>query len=82
MAFRDTPLPQIGADQPSVCDHAPRVLRFQPDDRLPPSGTVITRRYKGGVVQVKVLVVAKAVTGSHCSACGRLISGFQRVRSG
>jgi hypothetical protein len=32
-----------------------RSLRFQPDDRLPPPGPVITRRYKGEVLQVKVL---------------------------
>ena len=52
------------------------------DDRLPPPGSVITRKYKGGTVQVKVLphgfeyagavygslsAVAKAVTGSHCN---------------
>lgn len=52
------------------------------DDRLPPPGTVLTRKYKGGAVQVKVLAngfeyigavygsfsaVAKAVTGSHCN---------------
>jgi hypothetical protein len=52
------------------------------DDRLPPPGSVLTRKYKGGVVQVKVLpagfeyegqvyrslsAVAKAVTGSHCN---------------
>ena len=52
------------------------------DDRLPPPGSLITRPYKGGVVQVKVLrdgfvyagavypslsAVAKAVTGSHCN---------------
>jgi hypothetical protein len=52
------------------------------DDRLPPPGTVLTRKYKGGTVQVKVLAqgfeydgevygslsaVAKAVTGSHCN---------------
>jgi len=52
------------------------------DDRLPPPGTVLTRKYKGVSVQVKVLAqgfeydgevygslsaVAKAVTGSHCS---------------
>src|SRR5262245_1198534 len=59
-----------------------RVLRFQPDERLPPPGTVITRKYKGEVLQVKVLphgfeyegevftslsAVARAVTGSHCN---------------
>lgn len=52
------------------------------DDRLPPPGSVLTRAYKGGSVQVKVLTggfeyagqiygslsaVAKAVTGSHCN---------------
>jgi Protein of unknown function (DUF2924) len=59
-----------------------RPLRFQPDGRLPPPGTVITRRYKGETLHVKVLphgfehegkvhgslsAVAKAVTGSHCN---------------
>jgi hypothetical protein len=59
-----------------------RTVRFQLDDRLPPPGTVITRKYKGEVLQVKVLpsgfefegevygslsAVAKAVTGSHCN---------------
>jgi hypothetical protein len=56
--------------------------RERQDDRLPPPGTVLTRKYKGGTVQVKVLAsgfeydgevygslsaVAKAVTGSHCN---------------
>ena len=52
------------------------------DDRIPAHGTVITRKYKGETLQVKVLVdgfeydgetfsslsaVAKAITGSHCN---------------
>jgi len=52
------------------------------DRRLPPAGSVITRKYKKGMIQVKVLddgfefegesyaslsAVAKAVTGSHCN---------------
>src|SRR5207302_10400115 len=52
------------------------------DDRLPPPGTILTRRYKGAVLEVKILVegfeydgqvypslsaVAKAITGSHCN---------------
>jgi hypothetical protein len=56
--------------------------RCEADGRLPPPGTIITRKYKGGMVQVKVLAdgfeyagevyrslsaVAKAVTGSHCN---------------
>jgi hypothetical protein len=59
-----------------------RTLRFQQDDRLPPPGTVLTRKYKGATLQVKVLpsgfeyegqvygslsAVARAVTGSHCN---------------
>jgi hypothetical protein len=59
-----------------------RVLPYRPGGRLPPSGTILTRPYKGDVVQVKVLdhgfeyqgevyrslsAVAKAVTGSHCN---------------
>jgi hypothetical protein len=53
-----------------------------PDGRLPPPGTVLSRPYKGGTVQVQVLAngfeyrgevfrslsaVARAVTGSHCN---------------
>jgi hypothetical protein len=52
------------------------------DDRLPSAGTVLTRPYKGQVLQVQVLsdgfeydgqvypslsAVAKAITGSHCN---------------
>lgn len=59
-----------------------RAFTTRSDDRLPPPGTVITRPYKGEVLQVKVLpggfeydgavygslsAVAKAITGSHCN---------------
>jgi hypothetical protein len=59
-----------------------RELRHEADDRLPPPGTVIARKYKGDVLQIKVLAdgfeyggerygslsaVAKAITGSHCN---------------
>lgn len=52
------------------------------DDRLPPPGTIITRKYKGEVLQVRVRpdgfeyggqvyaslsAVSKAVTGTHCN---------------
>ena len=79
--LRMNPPPMKAA--PPVEDDAPvRVLKFQTDDRLPPPGTVITRKYKGEVLQVKVLphgfeydgevyaslsAVAKAITGSHCN---------------
>jgi hypothetical protein len=57
-------------------------LRVKGDDRLPLPGTVITRKYKGETLHVKVLphgfefegevfkslsAVAKAITGSHCN---------------
>ena len=57
-------------------------LPAKPDQRLPPPGTVLTRRYKGEMLQVLVLqqgfeyrsqvfkslsAVAKAITGSHCN---------------
>jgi len=59
-----------------------KTLRFKADDRLPPPGTVLTRKYKGETLQVLVLAdgfeyagevyaslsaVAKAITGSHCN---------------
>ncbi len=59
-----------------------RDVRFEADNRLPPPGTVITRKYKGETLQVTVLTdgfeydgevygslsaVAKAITGSHCN---------------
>ena len=58
------------------------MLGDKTDDRLPLPGTILTREYKGGVVQVQVLqsgfeyqgevykslsAVAKAITGSHCN---------------
>jgi hypothetical protein len=57
-------------------------LRLRADDRLPPPGTVLTRRYKGETLQIKVLprgfefqgelykslsAVARAITGQHCN---------------
>src|SRR5262249_27960025 len=71
-----------GARTPGEAKREERVLKFQADDRLPPPGTVITRKYKGEVLQVKVLAdgfehdgrvfpslsaVARHVTGSHCN---------------
>ena len=63
-------------------ESAVRVLPVAADDRLPPPGTVIARKYKGRTLQVKVRpdgfeyegevhaslsAVAKAITGSHCN---------------
>src|SRR5262249_19547728 len=59
-----------------------KAVRFQADERLPPPGSVIARRYKGEDLQVQVLAegfafegevyaslsaVARAITGSHCN---------------
>jgi Protein of unknown function (DUF2924) len=78
--LRVTP-PTMAARLPGAATRV-REMRFEADGRLPAPGTVITREYKGGVVQVKVLTegfeyagevyrslsaVAKAVTGSHCN---------------
>jgi hypothetical protein len=69
------------APEPAAADE-PRVLPYRPGGRLPPPGSILTRPYKGDVVQVKVLdhgfeyqgqvykslsAVAKAVTGAHCN---------------
>lgn len=66
------------------------VLPFKPDDRLPPAGTILTREYKGALIQVQVLqhgfeyagkvykslsAVTKAVTGSH-------VNGYAFFRMG
>ena len=75
--------PRVPATQPPAPQRTEtHVLPFPPDDRLPPPGTILTRPYKGDVVQVRVLpqgfeyhgavypslsAVAKAVTGSHCN---------------
>ena len=57
-------------------------VTFRHDGRLPPPGTILTRKYKGEDLEVKVLTtgfeydgevytslsaVAKAITGSHCN---------------
>ena len=61
---------------------ATSTVRFQHDDRLPPPGTVLTRKYRGQTLQVRVLAdgfeyegqvypslsaAARAITGSHCN---------------
>ena len=78
--------PQAPEEQSAV-----RVLPFAADERLPPPGTVIARKYKGRTLQVKMRsdgfeyegevhaslsAVAKAITGSHCN--GFLFFRLQR----
>jgi hypothetical protein len=65
------------------------------DDRLPPPGTILTRSYKGAVVQVQVLpngfeyagevhkslsAVAKAVTGQHVNGYAFFKLGRQEAK--
>jgi hypothetical protein len=79
-ALRAVPADEAGSR--TVTRTVTREAGFASDGRLPPPGGVITRKYKGAVVQVKVLshgfeyagevyaslsAVAKAVTGSHCN---------------
>jgi hypothetical protein len=67
------------------------VLRLQGEDRLPPPGAILQRRYKGESLQVRVLeagfeyegevytslsAVAKAISGSHCN--GYLFFGLNK----
>jgi hypothetical protein len=76
------PAPKTGQTAAPAGPTRTRVVHFEADSRLPPAGTVITRKYKGSVVQVKVLAegfeyagevygslsaVAKAITGNHCN---------------
>ena len=59
-----------------------QTVRIKGDDRLPPPGTLITREYKGELMQVRVVpdgfeyegeiykslsAVAKKITGQHCN---------------
>jgi Protein of unknown function (DUF2924) len=72
--------PRPSANAPAARDAMPDPAPLDP--RLPLAGTVLTRPYKGGVLQVHVLAdgfeydgatygslsaVAKAATGSHCN---------------
>jgi hypothetical protein len=79
---RETSVKPATAERPQVATGTVSRPTSVADDRLPPPGSLITRPYKGGVVQVKVLrdgfeyagavypslsAVAKVVTGSHCN---------------
>jgi hypothetical protein len=74
--------PRAGAAPALATAPAPALPPPPPDRRLPPPGTVLTRPYKGALVQVRVLprgfeydgraypslsAVAQAITGSHCN---------------
>src|SRR5262249_23193349 len=82
--LRPGPPPEAGgaATGPWPERTATQAARSQQDDRLPPAGTILTRSYKGRLLQVQVLrsgfeydgqvygslsAVARAITGSHCN---------------
>src|SRR5262245_13798358 len=77
-----TTQPRSQAAPPDMERTQTTTLKFKPDDRLPPPGTILTRPYKGRTLQIQVLplgfeyegqvygslsAVAKAITGSHCN---------------
>jgi hypothetical protein len=77
-----TSAPRVTVAEPAPDRTVVKPVRFQADERLPPPGSIITRRYKGEDLQVKVLpegfafegevyaslsAVARAITGSHCN---------------
>jgi hypothetical protein len=93
IADADLRLSAPPADSGAAKEVQPASLRIPVDDRLPPPGTILTRRYKGRKLQVEVLehgfafegqtyrslsAVAKAVTGSHCS--GHFFFGLTEKR--
>ena len=75
--------PRVEAPPAAAAENTPRARgRRVHDRRLPPSGTILRRPYKGLLLQVQVLddgfafagtvypslsAVAKAITGSHCN---------------
>ena len=76
------PRPARADAAPAQPAAAPAPPRPPTDNRLPAPGTVLTRKYKGALLQVRVLqggfeydglayqslsAVARAITGSHCN---------------
>jgi hypothetical protein len=70
-------------------------LAVKGDNRLPPPGTIITRKYKGQTLQVQVLpkgfefegevykslsAAAKAITGQHCNGYYFFRLGKEKVK--
>lgn len=75
----------------------PALVQQPRDERLPPVGTVLTRKYKGQVLLVTVLAdgfeyagekypslsaVAKVITGSHCNGFAFFKVGTAAVKKG
>jgi hypothetical protein len=87
--------PAVREPKPTVADHTVAdVLPPRPDHRLPPPGSIITRPYRGEVLQVRVLdhgfefegevyrslsAVAKKITGGHCNGLAFFRLGKEAV---
>lgn len=74
--------PKLSTADSNGGDVAVRTIRIRSDNRIPPPGALITRKYKNETVNVKVMpggfeyegeiykslsAVAKHITGSHCN---------------
>ncbi|MEZ6141588.1 MAG: DUF2924 domain-containing protein [Zavarzinella sp.] len=72
---------EIRLNPPPTVPQPPSIIKL-PDNRLPPAGTVLSRTYKGKVLQVLIRddgfeyagqiysslsAVAKVITGGHCN---------------
>jgi hypothetical protein len=83
-------VPEPAAAERVVSD----VLPLRPDHRLPPPGSILTRPYKGEVLQVRVLdhgfefegtvyrslsAVARKITGGHCNGLAFFRLGKEAV---
>ena len=83
--------PKLGAPVRPVAD----VLPLQGEHRIPPPGSILTRPYKGEVLQVRVLdhgfefegevfgslsAVARKITGGHCNGYAFFRLGKEAIR--
>jgi len=87
--------PVVREPKPGVADHTVAdVLPLRADHRLPPPGSILTRPYKGEVLQVRALdhgfefegtvygslsAVAKKITGGHCNGLAFFRLGKEAV---
>jgi hypothetical protein len=87
--------PVARESKPPTADLAvAEVLPLRPENRLPPPGSILSRAYKGEVLQVRVLdhgfefegavyrslsAVAKKITGGHCNGLAFFRLGKEAV---
>jgi hypothetical protein len=88
--------PPVVKDSEPAAAHRPvaDVLPLRPERRLPPPGSIISRLYKGEVLQVRILdhgfefegavygslsAVAKKITGGHCNGLAFFRLGMEAM---